>query len=204
MIHRPSNPRRNVIPYLAVLLVLVVGAGGGYALAASNDKTITVCADKNTGVLHLKTHGRCKSSQTRVTWNQEGPQGAQGPQGAAGAQGTQGAQGPVGAQGPAGVTVWADVTGTGSVFAGSGIFVQHGSKTGSYQVTITDPTCSREHNAPVITVSDSDPTNLSGSAAVAWFEATATNQQFMVFTGDVGSAGFSAGDRTFDVLDSCS
>jgi hypothetical protein len=102
------------------------------------------------------------------------------------------------------VTVWAEVTSSGSVFAGNGISVQHGSEAGSYQVAITDPTCSREHNAPVITVSDGDPTSLGGSAPVAWFGATPTNQQFMVFTGRVSSGTFAAGDQTFDVLDTCS
>ncbi len=200
MTHRPSNPRRNVIPYLALLLVLVVGAGGGYALAASKTKTITVCADKTTGILHLKTRGRCKKSQTRVTWNQQGPQGVQGPQGATGAQGAQGVQG---TQGPAGVTVWAEVADNGSVSPGDGISVQHVG-TGRYQVTITDPMCSRADNSPVVTVSDGDPNNLGGAAPVAWFEVMGTNQVFMVFTGRVGSGGFAASDRTFDVLDTCS
>ena len=76
--------RRHAIPYLVCGVVLVLGLGGGYALAASKTKTITVCADKGTGVLHLKNHGRCKRGQTRVTWNQQGPQGVQGPAGPAG------------------------------------------------------------------------------------------------------------------------
>ena len=82
--------RKNVIAYLALFVAL--GAGGGYAVAASNNKTITVCADKKTGVLHLKTRGRCKSSQTRVSWNQQGPQGQQGAPGPQGSQGAQGSQ----------------------------------------------------------------------------------------------------------------
>ncbi len=100
--------RRNAIPSLALLLVLAIGIGGGYALAASKTKTITVCADKGTGVLHLKTHGgRCKRGQTRVTWNQVGPQGPQG------------FQGPAGQPGAAAVSVWANVDNAGSVFSGS-------------------------------------------------------------------------------------
>jgi hypothetical protein len=99
------------------------------------------------------------------------------------------------------VAVWAQVADNGDVSPGNGISVKHVG-TGSYQVTITDQTCAREENAPVVTVSDSDPASLGGDAAVAWLEAM-TNQQFMVFTGDVGSAGFSAGDRTFDILDKC-
>ena len=99
---RKSKASRNVIPYLALLLVLAVGAGGGYALAASNNKTITVCADKSTGILHLKTRGRCKSSQTRVTWNEQGPPGPQGQQGSQGPQGEPAPRGRRARRGPAG------------------------------------------------------------------------------------------------------
>ena len=77
--HVGRHISRNVIAYLALFLAL--GAGGGYALAASNRKTITVCADKKTGIFHLKTHGRCARGQTRVTWNEQGPKGPAGPAG---------------------------------------------------------------------------------------------------------------------------
>ena len=156
MTERPPNARRNVIPYLALLLVLVVGLGGGYAIAASKTKTISVCADKKTGILHLKTRGRCKSSQTRVTWNQQGPQGATGTQGPQGPAGAQGAPGPPGVQGTAAISVWANVAGTGDVLGGSGLAVRHVS-TGTYQVTVTDSTCSRGTNAPVVSVQDGPP-----------------------------------------------
>jgi hypothetical protein len=199
-----SHARRNAIPYLALLLVLAVGAGSGYAVAASKTKTITVCADKKTGVLHLKTRGPCKRGQTRVTWNQQGPQGVPGPQGAAGAPGPQGLQGPAGAQGPAGITVWAEVANDGSIVAGHGIAVQHGTMPGHYQVTITDARCASEFNAPVISVSDADPTGLAGESAAAWFASTGVNQQFMVFTGRLAATGgFSPSDHPFDVLDTC-
>jgi hypothetical protein len=200
--------RHNVIAYLALFVAL--GAGGGYAVAASNNKTISVCADKKTGVLHLKTRGRCKSSQTRVSWNQQGPQGLQGaagPQGSQGAQGLQGVQGVQGSQGPAGVSVWADVADNGSVLAGHGIAVQR-MQAGTYQVTITDPTCAPAANAPVVSVSDAAPGSVQGGLfPVAWYGVNGGNHQFMVFTGVV-SAGppttFTATDHTFDVLDACS
>src|SRR5271170_8497499 len=95
-----SHLRRSAIPYAALLLVLAVGMGGGYALAASKTKSITVCADKGTGILHLKMRGRCKRGQTRVTWNQQGPQGGQGPAGQTGA---------------AAVSIWGQVTNAGSL-----------------------------------------------------------------------------------------
>jgi hypothetical protein len=201
-----TRVRRNPAPYLALLLVLAVGVGGGYALAASSTKTITVCADKKTGALHLKTRGRCKSSQTRVTWNQQGPPGPQGAQGSQGAQGPVGAQGPAGSQGSSAVSVWATVADNGTVLAGRGLTVQHITG-GTYEVTITDPTCSHEDNAPVISVSDSNPPagHMAGTFPVAWYEATGPNEQFMVFTGVVSSSPppFEATDHTFDIQDTC-
>ena len=203
MRHRLSNARRNAVPYLALLVVLAVGVGGGYAFAASNNKTISVCADKKTGILHLKTRGKCKSSQTRVTWNQQGPAGPAGAQGSQGAAGTQGPQGPAGSQGPAAVSVWANVAGNGAVIAGQGLSVQRASA-GTYEVTVTDATCSGENNAPVVSLSDANPPNGQGAGAfpVAWYGATAPNR-FTVFTGDVVGGSFSASDHTFDVLDKC-
>jgi hypothetical protein len=206
MRHRLSYPRRNAIPYLALLLVLAVGIGGGYALAASKNRTISACADKKTGILHLKTRGRCKRGQTRVTWNQVGPQGPQGtpgPQGPQGSAGPQGVQGPAGPPGVPGVTVWADVTGTGATIAGRGLSVQHVSG-GTYAVTVTDPTCSGATNAPVVSVSDGDPPNgaPSGAFATTWYEALSPTT-FDVFTGVVESGSFIATNHSFDILDSC-
>ena len=155
MTNRPPHSRRNAIPYLVSAVVLVLGVGGSYAYAASKTKTITVCADKGTGVLHLKNRGRCKRGQTRVTWNQQGPQGVQGPAGQAGA--------------PA-VSIWGQVTNSGSLFSGQGLSVQHVSA-GTYQVTITAPACAQGSNAPVITVSDAPPSQLSGGrvpGSVVW------------------------------------
>jgi hypothetical protein len=192
MTHRPSTPRRNVIPYLALLLVLVVGAGGGYAFAASKTRTITVCADKKTGVLHLNSHGRCKRTQKRVSWNQRGPQGPQG------------VQGPAGSPGTSAVSVWANVANAGSVVSGQGLSVQHVS-TGTYQVLITAPACARGANAPVVTVSDTNPPagQAAGAFPVAWYQGTAANQQFTVFTGVVVGGAFTGTDHSFTVMDTC-
>jgi hypothetical protein len=185
MIHRLSSARRNPVPYLALLVVLAVGAGGGYAFAASKTKTITVCADKKTGVMHFKSRdGRCSRGQTRVTWNQEGPQGVQGSAGQAGA--------------PA-VSIWANVANNGSIVAGQGLSVAHLS-TGTYQVTVTAAACAHGSNAPVVTVSGASQ---GMTAPIAWYGSTGANQQFMVFTGDIGGGGFSPGDHTFTVMDTC-
>ena len=198
--------RKNVIAYLALFVAL--GAGGGYAVAASNNKTITVCADKKTGVLHLKTRGRCKSSQTRVSWNQQGPQGLQGapgPQGSQGAQGSQGVQGVQGAQGPAGVSVWANVADNGTVIAGKGIAVQRMSAglTGSRLRTRRVLGDQRSRNKRFGCRPWTSPERRVPGGVV---RSSGANQEFMVFTGVV-SAGppvtFTATDHTFDILDAC-
>jgi hypothetical protein len=173
-------------------VVLAVGIGGGYAVAASRTKTITVCADKTTGVLHLKTHGRCKRGQTRVTWNQRGPQGPQG------------VQGPAGQPGAPAVSIWGQVANAGSLLSGQGLSVQHVS-VGAYQVTITAAACAHGSNAPVITVSDTNPPGgkMAGAFPVAWYQSTGLNQQFMVFTGVVVGGSFAPSDHIFTVMDTC-
>jgi hypothetical protein len=195
MSHRFAHARRNPIPYLLLAMAIVLAVGGGYALAASKVKTITVCADKKTGVLHLKTHGKCKRGQTRVTWNQRGPQGP---------QGVAGAQGPAGQPGAPAINAWANVANDGSVVFGRGIAVQHVGA-GTYQVTITAPACAQGSNAPTVSVSDSSGPagGAAGAFPVAWYGSTSLNQQFMVFTGDVVGGSFSASDHTFTVMDTC-
>ena len=141
-----------------------------------------------------------------MTWNQQGPAGPQGQQGPQGTVGAQGPQGAAGAQGPPAVSVWADVANDGTVVAGQGLSVQHMSA-GTYKVTVTDRTCAQRDNAPTISVSDSAPGLVPGGVfPVAWFGATAANQQFMVYTG-VASDGppltFTPTDHIFDVSDTC-
>ena len=122
-----------------------------------------------------------------------------------GATGTQGPQGVQGVQGPAGVTVWADVAGDGTVIDGQGLAVQETSA-GVYEVTVTDPVCSRETNAPVASVPDSAPGTLptGDDFPVAWYGGTPANEQFTVYTGVVSSSStVTPTSSTFDVLDTC-
>lgn len=182
-----AHARRNVIAYLA--LILAVGAGGGYALAASANKTITACADKETGVLHLRANGRCTHRQTRVVWNQKGARGPRGPAGTPGA--------------PA-VSVWAVVSDKGTVIAGSGVGVQHVSA-GTYRVTITAPACAQRSNAPTVTVSDANPPSGQsvGAFPVAWVGDNGPTQPFTVDTGVVVNGVFAPTDHIFNLLDAC-
>jgi len=183
--------RGNVVAYL--LVFLVIGGGGGYALAATKTKAITACADKGTGVLHFKPRGgRCRRGQTRVSWNQQG------------LQGVQGTQGPAGQPGAPAVSVWADIANAGSVIFGQGVSVQHVAA-GTYQVTITAPACAQASNVPVITVADTNPPGgqVSGAFPVAWFQAAGDNQQFYVYTGVVVGGSFTPTDHSFDLIDTC-
>ena len=109
-------------------------AGGGYALASSSTNTITGCVTKKSHQLLIAK--RCPKGQSRLEWNQKGPQGQQGATGAQGPQGAQGATGATGAQGPAGTPatiLWARVASSGSVVAGSNFSVGRVGP-GEYQV----------------------------------------------------------------------
>jgi hypothetical protein len=100
--------------------------------------------------------------------------------------------------------VWANVANAGSVVSGQGLSVQHISA-GTYQVTITAPACAQGANAPAITVSDTNPPGGQGAGAfpVAWYQGSAGNQRFMVFTGVVVGGSFTATDHSFTVMDTC-
>lgn len=170
--------------YLAI--GVLIGAGGSYALAAGSARTITACADKGTGVMHLKSHGRCRSSQTRVSWNQVGPQGKQGPPGA-----------------PA-VSIWGQEGFNNNPLAEHGLSIQHVSA-GRYQVTITAASCAHSiDNTPIVTVVDGNPPagHSAGAFPLAWTTATPSGQ-FTVYTGVVDAGIFTATDRGFNVYDTC-
>ena len=175
-----SHIRNQCVGYLALFLVL---SGGGFALAATSNKTIHGCVVKKTGELLIKA--RCGHGQSRLVWNQQGPQGEQGPQGA-----------------PA-VNAWGVVTAAGNVLSGQAMSVTHVSA-GTYQVTVTAAACANKANSPTVTVLDANPPNgqSAGTFPVSWVGGSG-NQQFTVFTGIVAGGAFTASDRAFDIHDSC-
>jgi hypothetical protein len=179
--------RSNVVAYVAVGLAL--GASGGYAIASTGTKTIQACVVKSSGELLVRT--RCSSSETKLAWNQAGPQGVPGKTGAPGAPG----------QAPA--SAWAIVSNAGVAEPTDGIAVQHVS-TGTYQITVTAPACSGKQNAPVVTVSDANPPagQNTGAFPVAWIE-DAGSSPFTVYTGVVVTGTFTPTDHTFNVQDIC-
>ena len=141
--------RANAVACIA--LAVAVAGGGGYAIAAtSTPKTITVCANKKTGLIYYAKRGRCNRQQTKLAWNQRGVPGATGPQGPAGA---------------AAVNAWAIVGDSGLIAAGQGLSVQH-TATGTYVVTAA--ACAGKVTAPVVSPSDSNPP--AGQAAGAFPE----------------------------------
>ena len=64
-----SYLRRNVIAFVALFFAL--GAGGGYAIAATNNKTIHGCLNNRTRALYVQK--RCHRGQSALVWNQQGP-----------------------------------------------------------------------------------------------------------------------------------
>jgi hypothetical protein len=176
--------RRNVIAYLALFLAL--GAGGGYAIAASKSTTIHGCVVKRTDELLVKS--RCGRGQTKLVWDQQGRAGPQGKTGPAG-------------QAPP--SAWAVVGNNGGANPTDGIMAARVS-TGTYQITVTAAACAGKNNAPVVTISDSNPPDgqLSGAFPVAW-AAFAAPGPFTVYTGDVADGVFTPRDHTFTVQDVC-
>ena len=67
-----------------------------FAVAAGGDDPVTACVNKKTDAARLLTHGGCKRTERKVTWN------AQGPAGPRGATGDRGVGGPIGTAGAAG------------------------------------------------------------------------------------------------------
>lgn len=96
------------------LAILGGGAGVAYATATvvGSNTVITACKDNTTGLLRMVSGSSdCRTSESAVNWNTQGPQGpagatgpagADGPKGDAGETGQAGPPGPTGPQGPAG------------------------------------------------------------------------------------------------------
>ncbi|MHB8696160.1 MAG: hypothetical protein ACYDHH_33530 [Solirubrobacteraceae bacterium] len=176
--------RRNILPYGAIFLAVT---GGSYAIAAgSGTHVINGCVVHKTGELLVKA--RCGHGQSKLSWNNQGPQGVIGPAGAAG-------------QAPP--SAWALVSNAGQAQPTDGITATHVS-TGTYQITVTAPACAGKENAPVVTVSDGNPPSgqASGAFPEAWVAGAAIGP-FTVYTGNVVNGTFTSADHTFNIQDVC-
>jgi hypothetical protein len=72
-------------------VVVLLAAGGGYALASGSSKKITACVHKHGRGLYT---GKCARHDKKLTWNTTGPAGPVGAAGKTGATGATGPQGP--------------------------------------------------------------------------------------------------------------
>ena len=171
--------RSNVVAYLA--LVVAVGTGGSYALAATaNNGTTAVCVDKGSGLMHLAKHPRCGRHQTRIGLSS--------------------------ALDRAPVNAWAEVVFDGHVVTGAGVSIRHAG-VGVYNITVTAASCrDAGNNAPVVSVSDSEPPGgqATTSFPVAWAGPVSTGiEAFTIYTGVVVSGAFQPKDESFNFTDSC-
>lgn len=77
------TPLRSVTTLAFACMALVAGT----APAVAADTTVSACVGKATGVMRYTDAGTgCRSGESLLTWNVQGPQGAPGPQGPAGPQ----------------------------------------------------------------------------------------------------------------------
>jgi hypothetical protein len=71
------------------MIVALLGAGGGYALASGGGgQTIHACVHKHGGDIYVAK--KCAKHDKKISWNKQGPQGIQGIQGQTGNTGPQG------------------------------------------------------------------------------------------------------------------
>jgi hypothetical protein len=114
-------------PAALVGIVMLLIAGGGYALASVSSKNVNACVKKHSRTLYKAP---CHKGDSKISWSKTGPAGPTGAKGATGANGANGANGAPGATGATGATgfvqqgAWAGSvspipgSGTSFVFAG--------------------------------------------------------------------------------------
>src|SRR5580704_7800967 len=73
-----SAARTRLIAALAAVLIAVIGAGFGVAIAGSKQPSYKACANSK-GVLSLERHGKCSTGSKHVSLGRRGPAGATGP-----------------------------------------------------------------------------------------------------------------------------
>jgi hypothetical protein len=79
---------------IGAALILMIGGAVAYAQIPSADGTITGCYMKSGGSIRIiDTGASCKSSETKLTWNQKGQPGTNGTNGTPGTNGTNGVSG---------------------------------------------------------------------------------------------------------------
>ena len=67
------------------VVITAASVGAVSFVNAAGDANIKACADKKTGVMRYIAKGKCKKTETSLSWGQMGPQGLPGATGATGA-----------------------------------------------------------------------------------------------------------------------
>lgn len=90
--------RRKLMVVAVAAVAAMLVAGVAFATIPDAGGAIHGCYARSGGTLRVidTTIGGCKSSETSLSWNVQGPAGPAGPQGPAGAQGPSGPAGPEG------------------------------------------------------------------------------------------------------------
>ena len=102
---RSRRSRRGTAIAVAVSAMGVAGFGAvAFAAIPGEDGVIYACYTRSGGSVRVidSSVTNCKSNETAISWNKEGPAGPVGADGAAGPAGPQGPAGPEGPVGPAG------------------------------------------------------------------------------------------------------
>ena len=86
------------------VVITAVSVGAVSFVNAAGDAKLKACANKTSGAMRYISKGKCKKTETLLSWNQRGSQGLSGTPGTNGIAGTKGDQGATGAKGDQGAT----------------------------------------------------------------------------------------------------
>ena len=81
------------------VVITAASVGAVSFVNAAGDANIKACADKKTGVMRYIAKGKCKKTETSLSWGQIGPQGLPGTAGTNGVAGAKGEAGTAGTNG---------------------------------------------------------------------------------------------------------
>src|SRR6266540_5783286 len=106
--YAPLRGRGRSVVLVTMVLGLVAGGVAFAAIPDSGTGVISACYSQSKGTfrpIDAEAGETCKSSETLIEWNKQGPAGATGATGPTGATGATGATGPAGATGATGTGI---------------------------------------------------------------------------------------------------
>ena len=92
----PTSRLQKIV--VAVVAAVVASGVGAFVVASAVDNSVVVCSGK-AGALRYSKNGSCRTAETKLTLNQQGPTGSAGATGATGAAGIAGGAGTAGGAG---------------------------------------------------------------------------------------------------------